>query len=505
MKVEFLADEYWWGGNVHDGINMPYDCTCNTTIDLRLNTSNQSSGLFVSSKGRYFYDDEPYTISFENCNIITDRKVSFSEGHCNLKGAYLAAMKKYFPFDGTMPNELFFTMPQYNTWIALNHNQTEQGIMDYVSELLKLGLPPGILMIDSCWERFFGDLDFDRGRFPDPKGMVDKLHLLGFKVMLWVSPCISPDTAVFRSLRNTDIIIRDKDNNPAIRKWWDGYSAVLDLTNPKSCAWFSEKLNYLCEEYGIDGFKLDGGDTYFYREDDLIFEKGSPQNQIKAFAQFAEQFKFNELRMAWNNGGRPLVMRLADKQHSWDGYGLNMLLPNTFVQGLTGYSYCCPDMIGGGEYMQFNSRADDLDAELFVRYAQTCALMPMMQYSALPSCIKDEKFVAMVVEAAHIREKYSSYILETVRKCAKSGEPIMRHMAYSFPESGFEKINDQFMLGDNLLVAPVTKKGAKERMVILPEGEWKYVPSGIIYSCGTHTVPAGIETLPCFEKYDRRV
>ena len=81
----------------------------------------------------------------------------------------------------------------------------------------------------------------------------------------------------------------------------------------------------------------------------------------------------------------------------------------------------------------------------------------------------------------------------------------MRHMAYSFPESGFEKINDQFMLGDNLLVAPVTKKGVKERMVILPEGEWKYVPSGIIYSGGTHTVPAGIETLPCFEKYDRRV
>jgi len=500
MQVEFLADEYWWGGNVHDGVNMPYDSSCNVTVDLSLNTSNQSSGLFVSSKGRYFYDDEPYTISFKYGSIITDREISFSEGHCNLKGAYLAAMKKYFPFNGTSPNELFFAKPQYNTWIALNHNQTENGILYYVNAILGLGLPPGILMIDSCWERFFGDLDFDRGRFPNPKEMIDKLHKLGFKVMLWISPCISPDTTVFRSLRNTDIIIRDKDNNPAIRKWWDGYSAVLDLTNPKACEWFSDKLNYLRQAYGIDGFKLDGGDTYFYKADDLTFVKGSPQSQIKAFAQFAQQFEFNELRMAWNNGGSPLVMRLADKQHSWDGYGLNMLIPNTFVQGLTGYSYCCPDMIGGGEYMQFNSRADSLDAELFVRYAQTCALMPMMQYSALPSCLKDEKAVSLIVEAAHIRENYSDYIIETVKQCAKSGEPIMRPLAYSFPDGEFEQTKDMFMLGDSLLVAPVTKKGVTEITVVLPDGEWKYVPTGEIYNGGICTVPAGIEILPHFEK-----
>lgn len=502
MITEILRDEYWWGGNVHDGADMPYHSKSSVKIDLRCPSPNQSASLFLSSKGRYIYGEEPFCIQFENGIIKADGTRLYVAGS-TLKDAYLAAVKNHIGVSGTIPDGLFFTMPQYNTWIALNHNQTQNGVLNYAEEIVRLKLPPGILMIDACWERYFGELDFDRSRFPDPKGMTDILHGMGFKVMLWVSPCISPDSAVFRELRNTPVLLHDKNGEPAVRKWWDGYSAVLDLTCPEAQQWFESRLNRLMNEYGADGFKLDAGDSYFYKADDKACKPGSPQSQTHAFADFAKRFPLNELRTGWNNGGSPCVFRLADKHHSWDGYGLNMLLPNTFVQGLLGYTYCCPDMIGGGEYMQFNKSADSLDKELFVRYAQVAALMPMMQFSALPSCLKNCEAEKMIADAAELHRKLGGYILKTAQNSAKTGEPVMRHMCYSYPDCGFETVNGQFMLGNDILAAPVLEKGAVEKQVALPPGQWLYVPGGTTYEGGTTvTVPAPLDVPVWFKKLE---
>ena len=339
MKFNILKDEYWWGGRVHDGVCMPFDAESVYKMDLREKTANQSSPLFLSSKGRYIYGDEAFTISFDSGAIETDGGRLY-EGYKNLKGAYLAAKEAYFKFTGKIPDSTFFTKPQFNTWIALNHNQTQDGILKYAYEIKKLGFSGGIFMIDSCWERYFGDLEFDGGRFDDPRGMIKTLHEMGFKVMLWVSPCVSPDSFTFRKIRYTDILLHDKDGEIAIRRWWDGYSAVLDLTCPEAEKYFEDKLNNLMEKYDVDGFKFDAGDFYFYRSDDKAYVPSSPQYQAQCFSAFAEKYSLNELRVSWKNGGKALVMRLSDKMHTWDGYGLNMVIPNTLVCGLLGYPYC---------------------------------------------------------------------------------------------------------------------------------------------------------------------
>ena len=94
--------------------------------------------------------------------------------------------------------------------------------------------------------------------------------------------------------------------------------------------------------------------------------------------------------------------------------------------------------------------------------------------------------------------KYSDYIVENVKKSAVSGEPIIRHLEYSYPHCGYEKINDEFMLGDKMLVAPVIKKGETKRTVVLPEGKWLYLGKEEFIGGKKIEVDAPIEILPYF-------
>lgn len=158
-------------------------------------------------------------------------------------------------------------------------------------------------------------------------------------------------------------------------------------------------------------------------------------------------------------------------------------------------------MIGGGAIGDFRGRDEsEFDMELFVRYAQASALMPMMQYSFPVWKLKNKRIAELCKEAAAIHEEYSDYIMKLVKTASRTGEPIVRYLAYEFPHEEFEKANDMFMLGDKYLVAPVTVKGQYEKEIRLPEGHWKYV-DGNVYS-GTVTVGTPIEILPVFERLD---
>ena len=100
--------------------------------------------------------------------------------------------------------------------------------------------PNGVLMIDEGWFTHYGNLEFDRERFPGPKAMIDELHALGLPVMLWVVPYITPDGQFFKELlldhrRNKKTVwFVDATNpmRPATMEWWNGLSAVVDLSSP---------------------------------------------------------------------------------------------------------------------------------------------------------------------------------------------------------------------------------------------------------------------------------
>jgi alpha-glucosidase len=158
-------------------------------------------------------------------------------------------------------------------------------------------------------------------------------------------------------------------------------------------------------------------------------------------------------------------------------------------------------MIGGGEYQSFKPGAK-LDQELVVRSAQIHALMPMMQFSVAPRRVVDPAHLAAVSKAVQLTEKHKRYILELARQSATTGEPMMRSMEYAFPHQGYERVNDQFLLGNRILVAPVVEKDARNRTVNLPPGRWQGFDAKRYVGPANVTMPVGFDELCYFEKAD---
>jgi alpha-glucosidase (family GH31 glycosyl hydrolase) len=494
------GDEHWWGGAIVHGYRMPF--VDGYRDDLAQVGENQAMPVLLSSRGRYVWSDEPFAFEVRDGALSIhphgDGAVEVGQGLHTLRGGYLAALH-HFPATGERPPAELFTAPQYNLWIETLFRPTQDTVVRYAELALEHAFPPGVLMVDDLWHEAYGDWTFHSGRFPDPRGMVDRLHDLGFAVMLWVVPLVTTDTPTFRALRARGLLLSDAAGEPIVGKWWNGYSAALDLLNPQALSWLETELAKLQAQFGVDGFKFDAGDTSFYAA--VGVEK--PERYTMAWNEFGTLFPLNEFRAAWKAAGLPLVQRQRDKHHSWDEKdGLGSLIANGLAQGLTGHAFTCPDMVGGGDYQAFpmTGGSGDFDAELFVRSAQCQALFPMMQFSAAPWRVLDDEHLELCARAAQLHVEHGAEILRLADMAASTGEPIQRHLAYVFPHQGYETITDQFMLGDDLLVAPVIHKGERQRKVAIPPGSW-IADDGIEYTGPTTVdVYAPLDRLPRFRR-----
>lgn len=476
MQTKFLRNEFWYGGAVYESYKQPIGEEDSVEWDFRENpTANQIMPLFLSTKGRYIWSEKGFQIQFHKGMIQAegDCEILLKEGYDSLRGAYLEAMKQHFPFHEIRLSKRFFEAPVYNTWIEMTFYQEQNRILEYARGILEHGLPTGILMIDDGWSPYYGKWQFRKDNFPEARKMIEELHKMGFQVMVWICPFITPDTVEYRETRDKHLLIETPEGKPRILEWWNGYSAALDLTNPKALEWLKGQLDVL-QEMGIDGFKFDAGDFYYYTEGDRLYKKANTDELSRLWAAFGEQYAFNELRVCFKTGGYSLMQRLCDKHHTWDERGIGGLMPGMLLQGLTGHPFGSPDMIGGGEYLSFQENSGEcFDAELFARYCEIAALMPVMQFSAAPWRLLGKEDYEKVLAAMKVREKYLPVLLETVQYAYETGEPVVRHMEYVFPGQGMEKTMNQFMIGDKLLVAPVMQKGVTSRMVQLPRGMWK--------------------------------
>lgn len=510
-RFKMLENEYWWGGTSVDGSVSPFDSNTNIERNYVADSPNQTMPMFLSNMGRCIWSEEPFAVTVKNGEFIIDgNEVTIEEFGNSLKDAYVGAMNKHFPPSGDkLPGE-FFRKPQYNTWIHLTYNQTQNGVLDYAKQILEHGFEPGILIIDEGWQIEYGCWEFNRDKFPDPKAMIESLHNDGFIVMLWVSPHVRADGERFVKQRMEyfnpdnfrDMFLKNTDGDIAIGSWWNGYSALVDFT--KKCDWdfLDNQLQALMENYGVDGFKFDGGTVSHYSTElingpaELNYK---PYERNIAWNDFGIRYKFHEYKDTFKGGGRRMIQRIRDRAHSWDSDGISTLVPNAILQGILGHPYVCPDMIGGGEWT-IKDLDLPVDEELFVRMAQCSAMFPMMQFSWAPWEALSEKYYDCVKKAHDLHIEFSEIFGELADDAYKDGEPILRSLEYNYPHCGYEKINDQFMLGEDIMVAPVLCKGQTIKNVVLPKGEWKSL-EGTVYSGGqTVEIPVGIDSIPVFIK-----
>ena len=124
----------------------------------------------------------------------------------------------------------------------------------------------------------------------------------------------------------------------------------------------------------------------------------------------------------------------------------------------------------------------------------------MMQFSVAPWRVLDREHLQHCLDAAKLHERMGAEILELALQAAKDGEPILRHMAYVFPDEHMEEIDDQFMLGDHLLVAPVLKKGQRARKIVFPEGLWEDEAGHQIEGPVEKEIAAPLHVLPWYRR-----
>jgi alpha-glucosidase len=513
LEIAFEAGERWWVGVVSESHRMPLSrSSAPFAIDLLGNTAgNQVQPLLLSTRGRYVWSDEPFRLAVRDGVVRVESDlgpVLSGRPGTTLREAALHASASFFPPSGKTPDPALFTRPQFNTWIELTYDQNQRDVLAYARAIVANGFPPGVLMIDEGWAEGYGVWDFHRGRFPDPRAMVDELHGLGFEVMLWVCPYIQPDGKRFTELlhdRDRVVWLRSAQDaaQPAILRWWDGFSAVTDLTSPQGREWLSAQLLRLVDAYGVDGFKLDGGDAEHYTQAAMLNgavahdASVSPNGHTEAWARLGLGFPLNEYRATWKMGGQPLAQRLRDKEHTWED--LRKLVPGMLNLGLMGYPFGCPDLIGGGEYLSFRSLAA-IDQELIVRAAQVHALMPMMQFSVAPWRVLDPGNLAICRRMAVLHAERGGEILELARASARSGEPIVRALDYAWPGRGYEGVVDQFLLGPDLLVAPVVEKGARKRRLVVPPGRWRGDDGSVVAGPAVLEIEAPLERLPWYRR-----
>lgn len=512
FTVKMLPGECWWGAFDNpsswrlpqDGIySFPFNEESSFEADLRTdNYSNNCVPMLVSSKGRYIWSDEPFNLKIKNGSIVLDgaSSIELEQAGTTLREAYLAASAAHFPPSGAIPPQEFICSPQYNTWIELIYDQNQTDILRYASDIVANGFPTdAVFMIDDNWQKYYGNFEFKPERFPDPKEMMDRLHGMGFKVMLWLSPFVSPDSPEYRDLAAKGAFVTDASGErPAVVQWWNGFSAVLDMSNPVAVEWLSGQLHAVQDKYGVDGFKFDAGDAPYYSPHNVRIHDGKSygQSQTELWCRFGMEFPYNEFRASWKMAGQPAVMRLCDKAYSWKA--VESLVPAMINASMEGHIFVCPDMIGGGEFTSFlDLSPEQIDQEIIVRSCQIHAVMPMMQFSVAPWRVLSKENLDICRKAAWLHSELGPYLLEQAGKGAVSGEPVVRPMDYAFPGQGFEGCSDQYMLGDRYLVAPMLVHGS-QREVKLPDGKWQD-EAGRLYEGGqTYTVDVPLDRIPMF-------
>lgn len=505
--------EFWWGGSTGAAV-----CPLARDSAYRENfldeCSNQTMPLYVSSKGRCIWSENPFAVEIvDGAFVMEGADIELVQAGETLRDAYLSAMRAHFPCDRRALPDEFFRTAQYNTWMEFTYRPTQEGVLAFARGYVAHGYRPGIFIIDEGWHGRYGDWRFDEARFPDPRKMVDELHEMGFTVLLWVVPYVCPDGEKFiRSIRpdiggkkeaEKGLYLRTRTGEVALLKWWNGYSAALNLANPIDAEFLDEQLQALMRDCGVDGFKFDGGTPHGYTNanvmDGELDTALTPHELNIAWNRFGSRYPFHEYKDTWKGGGHNTIQRLRDKNHCWRG-GVDQLIPCALNCGLIGHPFICPDMVGGGEWSfkaNPNCRADE---ELFVRMAQCSALFPMIQFSWAPWEALSAENARLCAEAAALHADMAAEILALVREAEQTGEPILRSLEYNDPHQGFAPITDEFMLGENLLVAPVLEKGARQRRVAFPKGRWMDANGREYEGRQTRTLPAPLNTLLWFRR-----
>ncbi len=511
--VEFFPSpgSHWYGHGFAP--NQPYPLERRSIIVDRFAVNNIQSPIWLCSAGFAILAraSAPISVHF-NENADSALRLSCA-GECNMEvftGPHLVtAHRKLMRRIGcpppSPPGQLFGDV-LFCTWTQFPRCITQEKVLQMASEIRKHGYPCSTLVIDDRWESAYGNLDFSRD-FPQPRRLLNELHRMGFRVLLWVTPFVNKESSNFEPLARAGYLVRSmQSTDPALLTWWGGTAGLLDLTNPAARNWYRDQLLRLKNEVGVDGFKVDGGDAKYQPPpaDAHWHQPIGPSDYVDLLlGLFEEIAPFQcETRTAWLSQHRRMIWRIGGKDSHWgENNGLGALVQSAQHLSLMGYDLLIPDMVPGR--VQTMSPQDPLPTdELMVRWTEASLFMPLVQFSYYPWNYADP--TASIIKAyAHVHAALQPYLAQLA---ATRRAPLLRPLWYATPRRKelFTK-GDEFMLGPDLVVAPVLSEGHVTRDILLPPGRWhdawtdKPVPTSPLLSW-----PAPCPGIPVFVRASNR-
>lgn len=406
----------------------------------------------------------------------------------------------------------------HRLWISGNNWNTQAEVMAVADRHYTDDIPYGVLVIEawsdeSTFTAFrdarytvhadgsphrLADFTFPSdGAWPDPKGMVDELHRRGIKVLLWQIPLQkmrpSPSgqaRADAEAMIARGYCTRLEDGRPyRNRGWWFPQALMPDLTVPAVADWWLAKRRYLVDEVGIDGFKTDGGEHAWGGDlrfgDGLSGDEGRnlfPVRYVAAYGRLLElcgKPPVTFSRAGYTGSAAYGCHWAGDQDSTWEDF--RAVITAGLSAAACGVTYWGCDLAGfSGEIP---------GAELYLRATAVACFAPIMQYHSeynqhrlvsrdrtpwnVAERHQDPRVLSVFRRFAQLRERLVPYLAEQAQAGIARGLPLMRPLCLGYPNDGEAWAYPlQYLLGDHLLVAPVTRPGVTSWTAYLPAGNW---------------------------------
>ncbi|MFD0782562.1 alpha-xylosidase [Micromonospora azadirachtae] len=443
--------------------------------------------FYLSNRGYGVFVDHPEHVAFEIGSEVV------SQTQFSVEGQTLT----YYLIDGPTPKDVLrrYTaltgrparVPawSYGLWLSTSFTTSydEKTVTEFIDGMAERDLPLSVFHFDCFWMRQFHWVDFvwDPATFPDPEGMLRRLHERGLKVCVWINPYIAQRSYLFEEGRRHGYLVRRADGS--VWQWdkWQAGMALVDFTNPDAVAWFTGKLKALLD-MGVDCFKTDFGERI---PTDVVWHDGSdPQRMHNYYTHLYNKAVFELLEAERGEGEAVLFARSATAGGQqfpvhWGGdcestfVSMAESLRGGLSLAASGFGYWSHD-IGGFEGTP--------DPAVFKRWIAFGLLSSHSRLHGsgsyrVPWAFDDEA-VDVLRHFTRLKMSLMPYLAGVAEEAHRDGVPMMRPMVLEFPDDPTAAYLDrQYMLGPDVLVAPVMSADGEVTFYV-PAGTWTHLVTG---------------------------
>lgn len=414
------------------------------------------------------------------------------------------------------------TTPLPQLW-TLGYQQTRWGyectedVREVAEKYRALQIPCDTIMFDIDYMDGYRVFTWNHKMFGEPGSIVKEIADSGFKSVAIIDPGVKldEDYEMYREGTDNDYFAKTPEGETYVNTVWPGESVYPDFGKPAVRKWWGSKQKYLTD-WGFRGIWNDMNEPASFNGElpaDVMFtDEDRPmrhEEMHNVYGHFMAKATYEGLKKA--DGKRPFVITRAcyagtqkyatvwtgDNQSLW--HHLQMAIPQLCNLGMSGVAFAGTDVGGFGA---------DCTAELLCRWVQVGAFSPLFRnHSAKGSRRQepwqfDEKTIAINRKFIELRYRLLPYFYDLFHVCEETGLPIVRPLVLHYEDdSEVWNLNGEFLVGEQLLVAPVVEQGATKKLVYLPEGNWYDFETGKPFEGRRyHIVEAPLDTCPMFVK-----